>query len=144
MNQTQQKLNSIIQALTHDIARANSSYRFTAVSIGIPLAELRVLAEKLHYDPNTSDYFQSTVMILAAATTPSRVVVCFQGVGAAFRGLLAVTAYFQVGDGPPLSLSEDIFRISYEDSLQELGPRYEKWIDACLINALAQWRRTLV
>ena len=85
-----------------------------------------------------------TPLAITAADITSRIVVSFHGVGAAFRGLLVVMGYFQVGDGPAVPISEDVFRISYQESANEITPRFEKWLDGCLIEGIAQWRRTLV
>jgi fido (protein-threonine AMPylation protein) len=145
MGHTMNRFNGIVQTLHNEIARVNSSFQFSAGNLAAaPLAELKSIAGKLQYDPNTNDFHQSAVLTLSAAGVASRIVITFQGVGAAFRGLLAVTAYFQVGDGLATPLCEDIFRISYEEARPDVEQRFAKWLDPCLMNGLAEWRRTLV
>jgi hypothetical protein len=70
--------------------------------------------------------------------------VSFHGVGAAFRGLLVAVAYFQIGDGAAVPVSEDVFRISYQEPLSEIAPRFDKWLEPCIVEGIARWRRTLV
>jgi hypothetical protein len=141
----QQKFNRIIARLHEEIAQVDPTFQFSQAQLGQPpLNEIRILAEKLKYDPNVGDFHSSSLVSLKARDLASRIVISFHGVGAAFRGLLVGVAYFQAGDGAPIPLSEDVFRISYQDSQSELVPRFEKWLDACIIEGIAQWRRTLV
>ena len=81
---------------------------------------------------------------LRAHRAGSQITVSFHGVGAAMRGLLVAAAYFQVADAEAVPISEDVIRISYQDSLEEIQPRFEKWLDAAPIEGIAQWRRTLL
>lgn len=53
-------------------------------------------------------------------------------------------AYFQVGSGEAVSISEDVFRISYQEPQSEIVSRFEKWLEPCIVEGIAQWRRTLV
>jgi hypothetical protein len=76
-------------------------------------------------------------------TVASTIVISFHGVGAAFRGLLVAAGYFQAGDGFAVPLSDDVFRISYQESQEEIDARFDKWLDGCLIQGIAEWRRTL-
>ncbi len=145
LNVAQTRLNRITSRLREDITQVDSSFEFSTGALsGPPLNEIRLLADKLKYDPNVNEYHQGAIATFKAGGTSSRIVLSFHGVGAAFRGLLVVMAYFQVGDAAPGPISEDVFRISYQDSQAEIGPRFEKWLDACLIEAIGLWRRTLV
>jgi hypothetical protein len=74
----------------------------------------------------------------------SQIVISFHSVGATFRGLLAVVAYFQSFNGEAIPLSDDIFRISYEEPRPDIDNRYQAWLDKCIINGLAEWRRSIV
>ena len=139
------RFNEMTARLKNDISRANSAYVFSAqvLSPG-PSNEIRSVAEKLKYDPNLSDFHTAVVFNLKAASVASRIVVSFHGVGAAFRGLLVAVAYFQVGDGAAVPISEDVFRISYNETPNEIGSRFEKWLEPCIVEGIAHWRRTLV
>ena len=139
------KFNGMTERLSNDISRVNSAFAFSAGVFGqAPSNEIRSVAEKLKYDPNISDFHQSVVLNLKAGDVTSKIVVSFHGVGAAFRGLLVAVAYFQVGDGAAVPISEDVFRISYQESWDEIVPRFEKWLEPCIVEGIAQWRRTLV
>ena len=145
LNQAMSRMNEITSKLTSDISRVSPAYVFQAATLAqVPPNEIRPVAEKLKYDPNLSDFHQSVVLNLKAGDVTSRIVVSFHGVGAAFRGLLVAVVYFQVGEGTPVAISEDVFRISYQEPRNEILSRFYKWLDACLIEGIAQWRRTLV
>jgi hypothetical protein len=139
------RLNKLLAMLRDDISAVDRTYEFGVVTLGQPpLTELRSIREKLKYDPNTEAFHRAVGLMFTAQGLASRIVVSFHGVGAAFRGLLVVVAYFQVGDGAPTPLCDDVFRISYQDSQKEIQPRFEKWLEGCLIDGIARWRRTLV
>jgi hypothetical protein len=84
------------------------------------------------------------VLILKAGEVTSMIVVSFHGVGAAFRGLLVAVAYFQAANRAAVPISEDVFRISYQETQDEIVPRFEKWLEPCIVEGIAHWRRTLV
>lgn len=145
LNDTTSKLKGIATRLTNEISQTNPEFAFSSGALAQPQAnEIRSVAEKLKYDPNLSTFHQSEVVTLKAGDTSSRIVVSFQGVGAAFRGLLIAVAYFQIGDGLAVPISEDVFRISYKEPPNDIRLRFEKWISDCLIEGIAQWRRSLV
>ena len=144
-NRALSKLNDVTSALAGEIALGNSAFAFeTKPLFYAPADELRQLAEKLQYHPNTNDYHQTFAAMFTASGVESRIVVSFHSVGKAFRGLVVAVCYFQVGDGPPAPLSDDVFRIGYQETATEVSKRYDKWLDDCLIKGLAEWRRTLV
>jgi Fic family protein len=131
--------------LTNDISRVSSTFMFSAQEPSpAPPNDIRSVAEKLKYDPNPGDFNKSVVLRLKAGDGASRIVVSFHGVGAAFRGLLVAVAYFQIGDGAAVPVSEDVFRISYQEPLSEIAPRFDKWLEPCIVEGIARWRRTLV
>ena len=140
------KFNGITKRLSDEISRVSPTFVFTTVATldQAPSNEIRSVAEKLKYDPNTKDFHQVVVLNLTAGDVTSRIVVSFHGVGAAFRGLLVAVAYFQVGAGDAVPISEDVFRISYQEPGNEIVPRFEKWLEPCVVEGIANWRRTLV
>lgn len=144
-NQTESKFGKVTTTLANDIARVNSSFAFRPGHFGnAPANELRVIAEKLQYDPDVRDYQQSPFATFTSGGVVSRIVVSFHSVGSAFRGLLVAVAYFQAGDGPPIPICDDIFRITYQEPTNDAAKRYSPWLDACIISGLAEWRRTLL
>ncbi len=144
-NITIAEFNKITERLTREVSRVESAFRFSAGTLADkPLREVRELAEKLKYDPNLNDFCRSVTITFVAATVSSRIVISFHGVGTAFRGLLVAAGYFQVADGPAVPVSEDVFRISYHEAQQNLISRFQPWLDSCIIEGIAQWRRTLI
>ncbi len=151
VNQTLQRLNTVTAALTKDVSRVSSEFVFRTGTLGpavpggaVPANEIKAIAEKLQYDPNTNDYHSSAVANFQARDVASKIVVSFHGVGSAFRGLLVAVAFFQAGNGPPTPICDDVFRISYQEPRDDVTKRYASWLDACLIRGLAEWRRTLL
>ena len=142
---TNNTLTGVANSLANDVSQVNKDYIFGVGSFGgPPTKEINAIAAKLQYDPNTNDHHQSLVFSLSVKGAESRIVVSFHGVGAAFRGLLVAVAYFQSGDGAAVPLSEDIFRISYEEPRPEIDNRYKAWLDQCIIKGLAEWRSSIV
>jgi hypothetical protein len=142
---TANRLGGVANTLKNDVSSVSKEFVFGAAALASPATgELSSIALKLQYDPNTNEHHQSTVLSLAVKGVQSRIVVSFHGVGSAFRGLLVAVAYFQAGNGAAIPLSEDIFRISYEEPRPEIDNRYKAWLDQCIINGLAEWRRSIV
>jgi hypothetical protein len=83
-------------------------------------------------------------LTLKADGAESRIVISFHGMGSAFHGLLAGVCYFVKEKADPSSLSEEFFLVSYSEPQKEAVQRYTEWLDRCLIQGLARWRRTLV
>jgi Fic family protein len=145
LNVTQLVINGAVESLQKQIAQANQGFAFSPGTLGgPPVGEMRTVGEKLHYDPNLQDHFQNYVMNLSAAGVGSRIVVALTSVGSAFKGIIAVTAYFQAGNSNAIPLADDIFRIDYKEPVAEIQTRYDKWLDAVMIRGLAEWRRTLI
>ena len=142
---TNSRLSGVANSLKNDVSQVNKDFMFGVGSFGgPPTKEINAIAAKLQYDPNTNDHHQSLVFSLEVKDAKSRIVVSFHGVGAAFRGLLVVVAYFQSGDRAAVPLSEDVFRISYEEPRPEIDNRYKAWLDQCIIKGLEEWRRSIV
>jgi len=57
--------------------------------------------------------------------------------------LVAFAAYFTRGDGQVIPLSDDVFRITYNENVNDVVRRFIPWLEKALINGLAEWRRTL-
>jgi prophage maintenance system killer protein len=141
----QARLEALVTSLRQEIGAVNEKFFFSVELPGEPpIHELHSIGEKLKYTPNANLFHRSARVWLRAQAASGQITVSFHGVGAAMRGLLVAAAYFQVGDAEAVPISEDVFRISYHDSLEEIQPRFEKWLDAALIEGIAQWRRTLV
>ena len=102
------------------------------------------MASKLRYDHNTTDYHQSVLLSLAVKEVPSRIVISFHSVGAAFRGLMAVRCLFPKWQQRSDSIVGRHFQNKLRGAEADIDNRYEAWLDQCLIKGLAEWRRSIV
>jgi len=142
---SQARLNQMATSLNADISRVEASFSFSVAGTKLDKDEtLRILGAQLHYDPNGRDYSAGRALDLEAGNNSSRISIAVHSVGPAFRGLLAVVAYFTHADGPPTPICDDIFRINYNEDSKVVQERFKGWLDECLIEGLASWRRTLV
>jgi Fic family protein len=141
-----------IAKLSADLARINREFQFSRSTIGegalhqlqSQAVEANRAEGKLGYEPNTTDYFESSVINLTTSGITSRITVILTSVGVTFKGVIAVLASFQTETGPIVSLFEEIFWIKYREPVEEVQKRYAKWLDDVMIRGLAEWRRTLV
>ena len=141
----QQRFNVVVANLAGEISKVDATFIFNTAVLGtVPTAVIKVVAGQLQYDPNTNDYHKDIALTLKAASVTSTIAVSFHSVGSAFRGLVVAVSYFQSGTAQLVPLSEDIFRINYQESMPEISSRFNTWLDSCLIKGLALWRRTLV
>ncbi len=142
---TQQAFANVTGRLTRELSKVDPSYQFrVGVLGGPPVEQIKALSQRLKYAPDFAQYHNSVQLSLTGPSGKAVVVVSFHGLGATYRGLLAVAPYFQMESKEPIALADDIFRISFEDQVQELDSRFAKWLDACLVNGIACWRRTFV
>lgn len=142
---TRTYLQGAAHKLQVDIGQAKSGFAFGTGTLGAPpLGELRAFGERLQFEPNAQDYFQSHLLNITVGGNVSRIVVALTSVGATFRGVIGVSAYFQAGNKPPVPLSDSVFSIIYTDRIVDLMQVYPKWLEAVTIRGVAEWRRTLV
>lgn len=143
------KLNKVCHQLNQEIGLVDKSFSFPVSSLGShALKAILPLSKKLQYEPNFGTFSDSRALFLVRATQSAMIVVSFHGVGTSYRGLLAAVAFFQIGgldsDNEPIPLSDDIFRIGYEESQEDSDVRFSAWLEACLVKGIGLWRRTLV
>jgi Fic family protein len=144
-NSSEQQLNRIASKLGRDISRADSKYEFQVATSNIPPKEgLLALAGMFDYDPDPDIHYYAPALLLKVDGRLGSIVVSFCGIGPAFRGLLAAVVYFQSGSREPIPLSDGVFQFNYRDDFAEMEGRFVKWLEAALIQGLAEWRRTLV
>ena len=118
---TAERLNEMNGKLANEIGRVNAAYKFKIGEFGgPPNADLDQLAKTLHYDPNPGEYHETIMATLEAPSATNGIVVSFHGVGTGFRGLVAAVTYFRDSNGHVTPLSDDIFRISYEEPRPEI------------------------
>jgi Fic family protein len=142
---THERLRRMNEKLASEIGTVNTGFTFSTNKLnGPPAADLAVLAQTFGYEPNTRSYHQTVAATLTSPSVNSDILVSFHGVGVRSGALLSVVAYFKVDGSLPTPLSDDIFRISYEEPLADAESRYRMWLENCLIQALSLWRRQLV
>ena len=83
----------------------------------------------------------------------SNVVVSFHPLGTVFRGVMAVSAFYEerprqsAGDYAavpiPTHIITEAFGFVYTEQLDTMLPRFEKWLHTALVLALTQWRRSM-
>jgi hypothetical protein len=139
------RLNEVATTLSRDISRVDDRYHFSVTPFGgaSPHA-LSSLGLQLNYEPNPSAYSQATSLLLNAGGKRSEIMIAVHGVGATYKGLIAAVAYFSEDPARPTPVCEDVFRVTWLESVDEVLPRFSPWLEKCLINGLAVWRRTLV
>lgn len=144
-NYVSQKNNQMIELLRREIASVNPRFVFAQEGLEPPpFEEIDKTARLLQYDPDVQQYHQSIQLTLKGPSSASRVVVSFHGVGVSFRGLLVASAYTVTGSKEPVVLSDDIFRIRYDEAPADLDARFGRWLEECMTKAITLWRRTLV
>jgi Fic family protein len=84
----------------------------------------------------------SAALILEASGGISRIVVDF-GTGAV-GGPTRVGTKIEILSDRSVRLYDDAFRIDYLEPMDQLQPRFQKWLDDGIIRGLAEWRKTLV
>ena len=78
------------------------------------------------------------------------IVVTFHAIGREPSGVIAAVAFAkQRESGPdgeravhgPDELNDDLFQITYTDTVEQLQPRFDRWLESALLNGLETWRR---
>jgi Fic family protein len=83
----------------------------------------------------------------------SSIVVSFHPLGMVFRGVMAVSAFYEQRPRDeeeshtevPLSrpVISDIFEFTYNQQAKEIMPRFEKWLHETLLVSLTEWRKSM-
>lgn len=147
-------LAAVAAKLTGELSAVNPGFRFSTNQVELPEAQLKSMFQELRYDPDLSQFnLGFRLMLTAPSGTNGVIVIAFHGLGAKFQGVLAASAYFQLESKQPAAPSEpkkptalmdDVFRISFEDALNELEGRFTKWLETCVMNGITCWRHTLM
>ncbi len=138
------KLLRVEQMLKASIVNASDPFEFQVARVHPPDELIRALATGLRYEPDFEQYHRAFELNLRHRGRTALIVVSFHGVGESFRGLLAVSAYFQSGEKNAVILSDDILRISYMADPENLQRRFNEWLEAAITKGIELWRRTLV
>src|ERR1017187_4888011 len=145
LNHALGRLNHVTGLLRDQLSTVDSTFTFVTVVLDRPPREaLKTIPHNLLYDPDFNQYSKGVQLTLKTSKSASKMVIFFQGAGSSYRGILVVSGFFQEGENQPVPLSDDVFRISYEENLPELRKRFAPWMEACLVRGTALWRRTLL
>ncbi|MQA73188.1 MAG: hypothetical protein GEU88_02350 [Solirubrobacterales bacterium] len=121
-------------------------------------AEIVEIAQReFHYFANPRTYAAWARLRIADrdASTWDDLIVSFHGVGREFRGLIAVTAFYnryQLGSERGKKdrrrthskrISDELFQINYLEDPEQAADRFREWLRGVLTIGLGQWRRGL-
>lgn len=132
------------EMLTREIASVDGRFSFTVNHLGAAPPALKLIARKLQYDPDFTQHHNAWQFKFTSPAEQTVLVISFHGIGASYRGILAASAYCQVAGNEPVAISDDVFRISYEENPDEVARRFEAWLESCSVTGIAIWRRSLV
>lgn len=112
-------------------------------------------AKELGYFANTDQHRSWVRLGVAEANqrgTQANILISFHSIGHEFRGVLACSATWfsqihsdddrveSTGERP---LCADVFRINYKEKVEDIEPRFRKWLDEAIERGLALWESTL-
>ncbi len=112
-------------------------------------------AKELGYFANTDQHCSWVRLGIAEANqkgTQANVLISFHSIGHEFRGVLACSAtWFRqiLSDDDRMESTEerplcaDVFRINYKEEVEEIEPRFRKWLDEAIERGLALWEKRL-
>lgn len=103
---------------------------------------MREVAAALGYTPDFSTHHRAFRVFLRRADHSSDIWLSFHGISGGFNviGVIAVFA----NSGSARILGDDIFRITNDEPLEEMKPRFNAWLQACLAAGISKWRQTLI
>ncbi len=108
-------------------------------------------ARRLKYFANLDAYAAWFRLELTADEQQDEVIVSFHGIGATFRGLIAVTAFWQYAvqeDGrwqrtEDRLLDEELFQVNSREDPAAAEERFDGWLEHVLTAGLGIWQRRL-
>ena len=137
-----QKFNSVTQKLQSEIASVRPGFGFgTEANAGVVPTPLAI-AEKVQYVVNLQEYHHWLKLKLHTERH-AELIVSFHCLGSQFRGLMAISAFLETGDGAPVAVTEDIFQINYKEDPFQAEQRFQPWLEAAIVRGLSLWRQQL-
>ncbi|MCP9490940.1 MAG: Fic family protein [Solirubrobacteraceae bacterium MAG38_C4-C5] len=108
-------------------------------------------ARRLGYFANRDTYAAWFRLELTADDEQDEVIVAFHGIGTTFRGLIAVTAFWQYATQEDGSwqrtedrlLDEELFQVNSREDPAVAEERFDAWLEHVLTAGLAIWQRRL-
>ncbi|MGD0871872.1 MAG: Fic family protein [Bryobacteraceae bacterium] len=137
------KLNHVAERLRAEIGSVRSGFTFqTAGGQGGRDKEILQVAEELHYPANPAES-NLWALLQFVTTRKAQLVISFHGVGAAFRGILAASAFFQGEGQGPVRCCDEFFQINYAEEQAQAEKRFDPWLESSLVRGLSLWQETI-
>jgi Fic/DOC family len=108
-------------------------------------------ANQLEYNPDFHSY-SAWALLTIKMEFSSEILIAFHGIGREFTGVLAVVAMFYTKHmtfapatiiGNVISLSNDPFIFTYDETEREVINRFRPWLEERLILGLDHWRKSI-
>lgn len=109
------------------------------------------VAKELNYYADTRSY-RAWVRIRIREDRQTDLVLSFHALGVEFLGVMAVSAFMEFRDRKedsevsvdgPHAISREVFEFSYNESVEVIEQRFERWLSEVIVIGLDQWRRQL-
>jgi Fic family protein len=143
-NQTIQRLNYAAGKLQAEIASVRPDFRFDmALGNMSRSGEIARVASELHYSANVSGHHQ-LVELKFKTSRSAALVISFHEVGASYRGIIGVSAFFQVEGEKAVPVCDEFFQINYEEEQSQAEPRFDPWLEQSVVRGLALWQRSML
>lgn len=137
------QLQELARQLTEQIGRAKADYVFSVnKGGGREYPQVVAVANRLGYTADLGATHKYKVLRLQT-DSESRLYVSFHGFGARFRGLIAVSAFFETDTSEPQPVADSYFQINYREPAADARKRFTPWLEKALIRGLSLWRARL-
>jgi len=139
------RLDYAVKKLQAEIASVRPDFTFYRTG-GSPLSrdeEIIQVAGELHYSANLSGYDQLSQLIFTTSKSAA-LVISFHEVGASYRGIIGVSAFFQVEGDKAVPVCDEFFQINYEEEQSQAEARFDPWLETSVVRGLTLWQRTLL
>jgi hypothetical protein len=137
------ELQNLASQLTEQIGAAKSGYAFSVnKGYGREFPQVPAVAARLGYTADLGATHKYKVLRLQT-DSESRLYVSFHGFGARFRGLIAVSAFFETDTSEPQPVADSYFQINYREPAADARKRFTPWLEKALIRGLSLWRARL-
>jgi hypothetical protein len=151
------RLSQLASQLEHELKQIDSKYWSIATrsdegeSDHWFKSEIIKTAKGLGYYANLRTY-RSWVQIRIGEERVAKIVISFHGLGVAFLGLMAVSAFLEFREANehneaapegPYTVCTDIFQFSYRDDVERICARFNPWLEQVILIGLEQWRKQL-
>ncbi len=113
--------------------------------------QVALIAKQLGYSANTAAYHRC-VRLRITWERQADIILSIHSLGKMFIGVLAATAFMVYRDkgkeqentiSDQVVLTEDVFQFSYLDNYDNLGPRFQQWLEHVTVAAMLHWREHL-